>query len=319
MGADLANLVNEAALRAVRMGRRAVNQNDLLASFELVIAGAEKKGTVLTEKEKKLIAYHEVGHALVAARQKGTTPVSKITIVPHTQGALGYTMQTPEEEKFLEDKDELLADLRTLLGGRAAEWAVFQTMTTGASNDIERATDLARKMVTMFGMSETFGVMGLATLQNRYLDGMAGMNCAEATSAKVDEEVRTLMNNAYQDAIAILERDREMLDKVADYLLQKETITGQEMMAILEGRDPATVDNFGATPEPRAMKDGVEPPARHIHMISEAPENPNALPEETPDESAPSEDAPVDAPEAPDGTEETPEETKADPDQPPES
>ncbi len=277
VGADLANLVNEAALRAVRMGRQAVNQNDLLASFELVIAGAEKKGTVLTEKEKKLIAYHEVGHALVAARQKGTQPVSKITIVPHTQGALGYTMQTPEEEKYLEDKEELLADLRTLLGGRAAEWTVFHTMTTGASNDIERATDLARKMVTMFGMSERFGVMGLATLQNRYLDGAAGMNCAEATAAQVDEEVRNLMNDAYRDARRILEENREMLDKIAAYLLEKETITGQEMMAILDGRDPALVDNYGATPEePRkqALHSDVEPPARAVHMVSEPPVNP---------------------------------------------
>ena len=277
VGADLANLVNEAALRAVRMGRQAVNQNDLLASFEMVIAGAEKKGTVLTEKEKKLIAYHEVGHALVAARQKGTQPVSKITIVPHTQGALGYTMQTPEEEKYLEDKEELLADMRTLLGGRAAEWTVFHTMTTGASNDIERATDLARRMVTMFGMSERFGVMGLATLQNRYLDGTAGMNCAEATAAQVDEEVRKLMTDAYQDAIRILEENREMLDKIAAYLLEKETITGQEMMAILEGRDPALVDNFGATPEPsrkRTLTGDVEPPARAVHMVSEPPVNP---------------------------------------------
>ena len=283
VGADLANLVNEAALRAVRMGRQAVNQNDLLASFEMVIAGAEKKGTVLTEKEKKLIAYHEVGHALVAARQKNTQPVSKITIVPHTQGALGYTMQTPEEEKFLEDREELLADLRTLLGGRAAEWAVFHTMTTGASNDIERATDLARKMVTMYGMSDRFGVMGLATIQNQYLDGSAGMNCAEATAAQVDEEVRKLIDDAYHDAVKMLEDDREMLDKIAAYLLEKETITGQEMMAILEGRDPALVDNYGATPEePRKRRlDGdVEPPARSVHMISEPPVNPFVQPSE---------------------------------------
>ncbi len=315
VGADLANLVNEAALRAVRMGRQAVNQNDLLASFEMVIAGAEKKGTVLTEKEKKLIAYHEVGHALVAARQKNTQPVSKITIVPHTQGALGYTMQTPEEEKFLEDREELLADLRTLLGGRAAEWVVFHTMTTGASNDIERATDLARKMVTMFGMSERFGVMGLATLQNRYLDGAAGMNCAEATAAEVDEVVRNLMNAAYQDAIQLLENDREMLDKIAAYLLDKETITGQEMMAILEGRDPALVDNYGATPEERkpAPTGDVEPPARAIHMISEAPVNPFA--DHGEDESTDaSEDAPADAPTdtTADVSEETPADTTAD-------
>ena len=299
VGADLANLVNEAALRAVRMGRQAVNQNDLLASFEMVIAGAEKKGTVLTEKEKKLIAYHEVGHALVAARQKNTQPVSKITIVPHTQGALGYTMQTPEEEKFLEDREELLADLRTLLGGRAAEWAVFHTMTTGASNDIERATDLARKMVTMYGMSDRFGVMGLATIQNQYLDGSAGMNCAEATAAQVDEEVRKLIDDAYHDAVKMLEDDREMLDKIAAYLLEKETITGQEMMAILEGRDPALVDNYGATPEePRKRRlDGdVEPPARSVHMISEPPVNPFVQPSEDAQDENQAPDAEEDAP-----------------------
>ena len=299
VGADLANLVNEAALRAVRMGRQAVNQNDLLASFEMVIAGAEKKGTVLTEKEKKLIAYHEVGHALVAARQKNTQPVSKITIVPHTQGALGYTMQTPEEEKFLEDREELLADLRTLLGGRAAEWAVFHTMTTGASNDIERATDLARKMVTMYGMSDRFGVMGLATIQNQYLDGSAGMNCAEATAAQVDEEVRKLIDDAYHDAVKMLEDDREMLDKIAAYLLEKETITGQEMMAILEGRDPALVDNYGATPEKpsKGRLDGdVEPPARSVHMISEPPVNPFVQPSDDAQDENQAPDAEEDAP-----------------------
>ena len=304
VGADLANLVNEAALRAVRMGRQAVNQNDLLVSFETVIAGAEKKGTVLGEREKKLIAYHEVGHALVAARQKHTQPVSKITIVPHTQGALGYTMQTPEEEKFLEDREELLADLRTLLGGRAAEWVVFNTMTTGASNDIERATDLARKMVTLYGMSERFGVMGLATIQNQYLDGNAGMTCAEATAAQVDEEVRRLIDDAYQDAIKMLEDDREMLDKIADYLLTRETITGQEMMAILEGRDPALVDNYGATPERSDRKSrlsgDVEPPARAIHMISEAPVNPFAADDEHSEDNRNEEDAADDADIAPD-------------------
>ncbi len=303
VGADLANLVNEAALRAVRLGRQAVNQNDLLASFETVIAGAEKKGTVLGEREKKLIAYHEVGHALVAARQKHTQPVSKITIVPHTQGALGYTMQTPEEEKFLEDREELLADLRTLLGGRAAEWAVFHTMTTGASNDIERATDLARKMVTLYGMSDRFGVMGLATIQNQYLDGNAGMTCAEATAAQVDEEVRKLIDDAYHDAISMLENDREMLDKIASYLLEKETITGQEMMAILEGRDPALVDNWGATPEKderkRQLTGDVEPPAKAIHMISEPPANPFA--EDAEKDSNPSETVNEDTPTTDDG------------------
>ncbi|MCD8382857.1 MAG: ATP-dependent zinc metalloprotease FtsH [Clostridiales bacterium] len=290
VGADLANLVNEAALRAVRMGRQAVNQNDLLVSFEVVIAGTEKKGTVLTEKEKKLIAYHEVGHALVAARQKGTEPVSKITIVPHTQGALGYTMQLPEEEKFLMDKEELRSEIRTLLGGRSAEEVVFHTATTGASNDIERATDLARKMITMYGMGEKYGIMGLATVQSQYLDQSYGLTCAQATAAEVDSEIYELLEQCHQEARQILEKNRELLDKIAAYLLEKETITGQEMMAIIEGRDPALVDNFGATPEdggsrtlpdggntalPSVDTDGIEKPARRISIVSEPPQAPN--------------------------------------------
>ena len=287
VGADLANLVNEAALRAVRMGRKAVNQNDLLTSFEVVIAGTEKKGTVLTEQEKKLIAYHEVGHALIAARQKGTEPVSKITIVPHTQGALGYTMQTPEEEKFLNSKEELFSRIRILLGGRAAEEVVFNTSTTGASNDIERATDLARKMVTMFGMSDTFGIMGLATVKSQYLDGAYGMDCAQDTAALADREIQKILNQCFLDAKNMLRTDREMLDKIASYLLKKETITGQEMMAIIEGRDPALVDNYGTNPnarlenraQPKADASGVEPPARHIRMIDEPPQHPG-LPED---------------------------------------
>ena len=238
VGADLANLVNEAALRAVRLGRHAVNQNDLLVSFETVIAGSEKKGTVLTEKEKRLIAYHEVGHALVAAKQKGTEPVQKITIVPHTQGALGYTMQTPEEERFLMDRDEIYAELRTLLGGRAAEKVAFSTMTTGASNDIERATDLARKMITMYGMSDKFGVMGLASIQNQYLDGQMGLTCAQETAAQVDSEIREVLNRCFAEAVQILEDNRALLDEIAGYLLLKETITGAEMMAIIRGEDP---------------------------------------------------------------------------------
>ncbi len=250
VGADLANLVNEAALRAVRHGRRAVNQQDLLSSFEMVIAGSEKKGTVLTEKEKKLIAYHEVGHALVAAKQKDAEPVSKITIVPHTQGALGYTMQTPEEEKFLMTKEDLYTEIRTLLGGRSAEELVFQTQTSGAANDIERATDLARKLVTMFGMSDEFGAMGLATIQNQYLDGGYGLTCAQDTAARVDSEVRDIIKKCHQEAKASLEENRQDLDNVANYLLQKETITGQEMMAILAGKDPDKTDPFEVQPEP---------------------------------------------------------------------
>ena len=290
VGADLANLVNEAALRAVRMGRKAVNQNDLLVSFEVVIAGTEKKGTVLTEKEKRLIAYHEVGHALVAARQKGTEPVSKITIVPHTQGALGYTMQLPEEEKFLMDRDELKNELRTLLGGRSAEEVVFHTATTGASNDIERATELARKMITMYGMSSKFGIMGLATVQSQYLEQGYGLTCAQATAADVDTEIHELLEQCHEEAKQILEENRELLDKIADYLLKKETITGQEMMAIIEGRDPELVDNFGATPsylpsESRAVPstdaDGIEKPARKISMISDPPVSPSTAEDET--------------------------------------
>ena len=243
VGADLANLVNEAALRAVRLGRRAVNQNDLLVSFETVIAGTEKKGTVLTEKEKRLIAYHEVGHALVAAKQKGTEPVQKITIVPHTQGALGYTMQTPEEERFLMDRDEIYAEIRTLLGGRAAEKVAFSTMTTGASNDIERATDLARKMITMYGMSDKFGVMGLATIQNQYLDGQMGMTCAQETAAQVDSEIRDVLNRCFNEAVQILEDNRALLDEIANYLLIKETITGAEMMAIINNETPVFIED----------------------------------------------------------------------------
>ncbi len=264
VGADLANLVNEAALRAVRHGRRAVNQHDLLASFELVIAGSEKKGTVLTEKEKKLIAYHEVGHALVAAKQKDAEPVTKITIVPHTQGALGYTMQTPEEEKFLMTREDLFTEIRTLLGGRCAEELVFNTQTSGASNDIERATDLARKLVTMFGMSERFGPMGLATVQNQYLDGGYGLTCAQDTAAQVDREIKGIIETCHKEARAILEANRADLDAVAGYLLQKETITGQEMMAILRGEDPAQVDNYGLGPQsdptPPAAPQPPQPP-----------------------------------------------------------
>ena len=298
VGADLANLVNEAALRAVRLGRRAVNQQDLLTAFETVIAGAEKKGTVLTEQEKKLIAYHEVGHALVAAKQKNAQPVSKITIVPHTQGALGYTMQLPEEEKFLMTKEDLLTEIRTLLGGRSAEELVFQTMTSGASNDIERATDVARKMVTMFGMSDEFGVMGLATIQNQYLDGGYGLNCGQETAAQVDRVVKDILEECHKGSRKILEENRDMLDAIAGYLLERETITGAQMMAILEGKDPDQAeDQFGSsTPARPAMVGDVEPPAKNIHMVSEPIEAPKP-----PEENSPS-DQPEDPelPEAPD-------------------
>ena len=231
VGADLANLVNEAALRAVRKGRQAVNQEDLLVSFETVIAGTEKKNTVLTDMEKRLVAYHEVGHALVAALEKNSQPVSKITIVPHTSGALGYTMQMPEEEKFLNTADELRTELRTLVGGRAAEQIVFGVQTTGASNDIQRATGLARAMVTQYGMSEKFGLMSTASVQHQYLDGQAYMDCSQEMAAEVDKEVMRILNEAYEDAKRILTEKRALLDEVSEFLLVKETITGDELMA----------------------------------------------------------------------------------------
>ncbi len=231
VGADLANLVNEAALRAVRKGRKMVTQEDLLVSFETVIAGTEKKNTVLTDMEKRLVAYHEVGHALVAALEKNAQPVSKITIVPHTSGALGYTMQMPEEEKFLSTQDELMAELRTLVGGRAAEAVVFGVKTTGAANDIQRATALARNMVTIYGMSDALGIMAPASVTNTYLDGQAYLDCSQETSAKVDEAVRTLLDQVYADAKQLLSEKRELLREISEYLLVKETITGEELMA----------------------------------------------------------------------------------------
>ena len=233
VGADLANLVNEAALRAVRQGRQAVNQEDLLVSFETVIAGTEKKNTVLTDTEKRLVAYHEVGHALVAALEKHSQPVSKITIVPHTTGALGYTMYTPEEEKYLSTRDELLVDLKSTLGGRAAEQVVFGTMTTGASNDIQKATSLARHMVSLYGMSDELGLMATASVHNEYLDDQAHMDCSQETAAKVDAAVQKLMNQSYHDARQLLENNRSLLDEIALYLLSKETITGDELMSFV--------------------------------------------------------------------------------------
>ena len=230
VGADLANLVNEAALRAVRNGRKAVNQEDLLVSFETVIAGTEKKNTVLSDKEKQLVAYHEVGHALVSALEKQDTPVSKITIVPHTEGSLGYTLYLPEEEKFLSTKEELLTELKSLLGGRAAENVVFGTMTTGAANDIQRATALARNMVALYGMSEELGLMAPAVIQNQYLDGQAHMDCSNETAAKVDAAVQKLVNQCYGEAVQMLTENRSLLDDIAAYLLTKETITGEELM-----------------------------------------------------------------------------------------
>ncbi len=242
VGADLANLVNEAALRAVRLGRQAVNQEDLMVSFETVIAGTEKKNTVLSDTEKRMVSYHEVGHALVAALEKHSQPVSKITIVPHTTGALGYTMQMPDEEKYLSTYEELLVELRTLLGGRAAEQVVFGAKTTGASNDIQRATALAKNMVAMYGMSEELGLMAPSSVNNSYLDGQSYMDCSQETSAKVDSAVQKMLNDCYEQTKKILVEHRSLLDEIAQYLLAKETITGEEMMAFInaekESDDP---------------------------------------------------------------------------------
>ena len=274
VGADLANLVNEAALRAVRLGRRLVTQEDLLAAFELVIAGTEKKGSVLTETEKKLVAYHEVGHAMVAYRQKNTEPVQKITIVPHTQGSLGYTLLMPEEDKTeLRTKDELMAKITVSMGGRAAEEVVMNTMTNGAAQDIQDATNIARNMVAMFGMSEEFGMMALASRRTQYLDGGYGMDCAQDTAAKMDEAVKTLLEKCYRTAVETIRENRDDMDKVVTYLLQKETITGAEMVAILEGRDPELVDNPYASTRQEGFRpsepDKIEAPAKKVHMISE--------------------------------------------------
>jgi cell division protease FtsH len=230
VGADLANLVNEAALRAVRQGRQAVNQEDLLISFETVMVGTEKKNTVLTETEKRMVAYHEVGHALISALDKKDAPVSKITIVPHTEGALGYTLYLPEEEKFLSTREELYAQLRSLLGGRAAEAVTFGTMTTGAANDIQRATGLARNMVALYGMSDELGLMAPANVTHQYLDGQAYLDCSQETSALVDKTVKNLLDKCYNEAVQTLTDNRSLLNEIAEFLLIKETITGEELM-----------------------------------------------------------------------------------------
>ena len=255
VGADLANLVNEAALRAVRMGRKMVTQEDLLVSFETVIAGTEKKNTVLTDTEKRLVAYHEVGHALVSAIEKETTPVTKITIVPHTEGSLGYTLYLPEEEKFLSTKEELLVKLCSLLGGRAAEEVVFGTMTNGASNDIQQATGLARSMVSLYGMSDELGLMATASIRSQYLDGEAHMDCSQNTAAMVDSAVQKILRNAYTRAKEILVEHRELLDEIAEFLLTKETITGEEMMAFVHAANRPAEEAQTAEEEPAPQTD----------------------------------------------------------------
>ena len=299
VGADLANLVNEAALRAVRKGRKLVIQEDLLAAFELVIAGTEKKGSVLTEFEKKLVAYHEVGHAMVAYKQKNTEPVQKITIVPHTQGALGYTLLMPEEDKTeLRTRDELMAKIAVSMGGRAAEEVVMNTMTNGASQDIQEATGVARNMVAMFGMSDQFGMMALASRRSQYLDGGYGLDCAQDTAAAMDKAVKDILDKCYADAVNIIRENREDMDKVVAYLLEKETITGAEMVAIIEGRDPSTVEDAYASTLAHengfrpSQPEVIEPAARKVHMISEKIESPENAPAdgETNNEDKPSSD-----------------------------
>ena len=285
VGADLANLVNEAALRAVRLGRRAVKQEDLLAAFELVIAGTEKKGSVLTEFEKKLVAYHEVGHAMVAYKQKNTEPVQKITIVPHTQGSLGYTLLMPEEDKTeLRTRDELLARIAVSMGGRAAEEVVMNTMTNGAAQDIQDATSVARNMVAMYGMSDRFGMMALASKRSQYLEGGYGMDCAQDTAAALDEAVRAILDQCYAAAVQIIRDSRQEMDAVVAYLLEKETITGAEMVAIIEGRDPAAADS------PLRAESTATPAA----PAEDKTENPPA--EDKPAEEPPATDTPQDPP-----------------------
>ncbi len=249
VGSDLANMINEAAINAVKNGRQLVNQSDLFEAFELVaVGGKEKKDRVMSDKERKIVSYHEVGHALVSALQKNTEPVQKITIVPRTMGALGYTLQTPEEEKYLETKDELLAKITTYMAGRAAEVLVFNSVTSGAANDIENATKIARAMVTMYGMSDKFGMMCLATVQNQYLEGGAGLICGENTASQIDDEVLSIINSSYAEAMKLLNENREILDSISDYLYQKETITGKEFMKMFR--------DMKGLPDPDEEKDG---------------------------------------------------------------
>lgn len=251
VGSDLANMINEAAINAVKNGRQLVNQSDLFEAFELVaVGGKEKKDRVMSDKERKIVSYHEVGHALVSALQKNTEPVQKITIVPRTMGALGYTLQTPEEEKYLETKDELLAKITTCMAGRAAEVLVFNSVTSGAANDIENATKIARAMVTMYGMSDKFGMMCLATVQNQYLEGGAGLICGENTASQIDDEVLSIINSSYAEAMKLLDENREILDSISDYLYQKETITGKEFMKMFR--------DMKGLPDPDEEKDGEE-------------------------------------------------------------
>ncbi|MBR0118708.1 MAG: AAA family ATPase, partial [Eubacterium sp.] len=234
MGADLANMVNEAAIMAVKDGRKVVSQKDLFEAVEVVLAGKEKKDRILGEEEKRIVAHHEIGHALVMTMLKNTEPVQKITIVPRTMGALGYVMQVPEEEKYLMKKGELIDQITGLLGGRAAEEVEFDDITTGASNDIEKATSIARAMVTQYGMSERFGMMGLETITSRYLDGRPVTNCGEQTEAEIDEEVKSILKKCHDRAKDIIVEHKDVLEKLAEHLIEKETITGKEFVEIFE-------------------------------------------------------------------------------------
>ena len=317
VGADLANLANEAALRAVRKGRKLVTQEDMLAAFEFVIAGSEKKNSVLTEFEKKLVAYHEVGHAMVAYKQKNAEPVQKITIVPHTEGSLGYTLLMPEEDKTnLRTRDELMAKIAVSMGGRAAEEVVMNTMTNGASQDIQEATGIARSMVAMYGMSDEIGMVALGSVRNQYLDGGYGLDCAQDTAAIMDREVKNILDKCYAAAVQVIRDNREDMDKVVAYLLEKETITGGEMVAILEGRDPSTVEEAYAST--RAGDEGfrpsqpsvIEAPAKHISMTSEKIEMP---PHEGDAPDAPQDESPADEPQDEPNEETPPDEPKDEP------
>ena len=250
VGSDLANMINEAAINAVKNGRQVVSQKDLFEAVEVVLVGKEKKDRIMSAEERRIVSYHEVGHALVTALQKNTEPVQKITIVPRTMGALGYVMQTPEEEKFLNTKKELEAMIVVALGGRAAEEIVFDTVTTGASNDIEQATKIARAMITQYGMSDRFGLMGLESIQNRYLDGRPVLNCGEATASQIDEEVMRMLKSSYEEAKRLLSENRDALDQIAAFLIEKETITGKEFMKIFR--------EVKGIPEPVEGEDGKE-------------------------------------------------------------
>ena len=301
VGADLANLVNEAALRAVRNGRRLVTQEDLLASFEFVIAGSEKKNSVLTEFEKKLVAYHEVGHAMVAYKQKNAEPVQKITIVPHTEGSLGYTLLMPEEDKTnLRTREELMAKITVSMGGRAAEEVVLHTMTNGASQDIQEATNIARNMVAMYGMSDEFGMMALGSVRSQYLDGGYGLDCAQDTAAVMDKQVKLILEQCYKDAVELLKENMDDMHKVVAYLLEKETITGGEMVAIIQGRDPALVEDAYASTHSRQrpLPGDIEPPARNIHMVSESIPAPAPQEEDQGEQDSQKDETPADPPQA---------------------